>query len=287
MRDMTQTWLICMTRSYMGHKILICVTWLRRNSCMDRRYVGLDPFICVAWLRYDSFVWLLHVWGMTQSFVYMCDMTQTWFTCIHLYCSFIWGMAHLFVLLIHTEHDSFICVTCIHSCDMTHLHGYFMCGAWLIHLCDMHAFVWHDVQTIAAGQSRMMVPCAAFICVAWLICVCDMTQTWLIDGSFICRAWLIDIQTIAAGQSWMTISGPAQCHITHMNESRQARQSCYTYKWDTSITLHIWMSHVCRITHMDESRPSHHTHERVTSMTCSVGTCSISDRAYEWVTSQI
>jgi len=80
--------------------------------------VCLHALVWITWLVHVRVVceWLLHVCGMTYSYVW---------------------------------HDSFMCVTwLIHTCDMTHSyvrHDSFICVTWLIHMCDMtRSYVWHD-----------------------------------------------------------------------------------------------------------------------------------------------
>ena len=105
---------------------------------MTHSYVRHDSFICVTWL--------IHVCDMTHSYVWhdsSFEMCVTWLNCWYVWYN--------------------LCVdTCdIRMCDMT-THSYvghdlFICGAWLIYMCDMtHSYVWHD----------------SFICVTWLIHVC-------------------------------------------------------------------------------------------------------------------
>ena len=103
-------------------------------------------------------------------------------TCVHLHVS----LTHLCV-----SHDSFICGTwIIHMCDK-HL---FMCVTWLIHMCDM-TYSYHDdagademgvsIRSRMRSHSRRGIDFLTAAC--WN--VCDMTHSHVWHDAFTCVTW--------------------------------------------------------------------------------------------------
>ena len=98
-----------------------------------------------------------------------------------------WVMSHIWMSHVtHMneschEHGSFICMTHIRMCDMTHSyvrHDSFICVTWLIHMCNMaHSYVWHNSFMSHIRMTNM-----------W-----DMTHSFEGHASFICMIWLIDV----------------------------------------------------------------------------------------------
>ena len=164
----SETWLLHtwdMTPSCVRHDSFTCETWLLHMWDMTRSYVRHDSFICETWLlrMWDMTLahvqiaiqiicgtWLLHVWDMTPSCLrHDCSTCETWL--LHM-----WDMTPSCV-----ENMTPSCVrhrSCIYAnCNSDHLwditllyvkHDSFMCGTWLIHMCDMALAHMQDSFTI-------------------------------------------------------------------------------------------------------------------------------------------
>jgi len=155
-----------MTRSYVWHDSLTCITLLIPMCDMTRLYVWHDLhicvtwfFICVPWLVHDSLncvTWLLHIPDITHSLVW---------------------------------HDSFLCVTWnVHRYDMTASYvwrGAFVSVTWLIRMRDMTcSSAWHDSFTRLSNGSRCKLPHTSFIRVKRLV----LNAHWRRD-SYLWHAW--------------------------------------------------------------------------------------------------
>jgi len=249
--DMTHTyvWRHSAIYSHVWHDLYICVAWLCYMCDMTHSCVWHDSFMCVthkpwrwACCRYDfTYVtWLIHMCGVTLSYMHMCDMTYT-YVC----------------------RDSVVCVTwLIHVCDMTHScvwHDSVMCVthtlcvAWLCYMSDMtHSYVWHD-SFICVTRTPWRSACCGydFTYVTWLIHMCGVTwliRMWIMTlfymwhDVFVNVTWLMhmcDTYTVAISllrMCFTCVTWLDMCDVT---------LSCESYVWHDSFICVTWLIHMC------------------------------------------
>jgi len=161
-----------MNESRHTYALVMSHIWMSRvthmnESCHTYEWVTLHIWIshitytnesCHTYEWVMSHIWITHVnpttepchiYELVMSHVWMSHVTcmnESWHTCEWLMC------------------DTRRCVW----------HDSFICGPWLMHMCDRtHSYVWHD----------------SCICVTGLIHMYDMTHSCVWHDSFICAAW--------------------------------------------------------------------------------------------------
>jgi len=88
-------------------------------------------------------------------------------------------------------HDSFICGTwLIHMCDMTHTyvwHNSYICGTWLIHTCYMtHSYAGHDSYIYVTGLIHV---CDMNTYERVKSCISESCHVWMSHVSYECVVW--------------------------------------------------------------------------------------------------
>ena len=155
--------------------------------------------------------------------------------------------------IMHVCHDSFVCLRCIHMCDMTHSFVWHhsnwwqrrthkTAGEWLYHpVCDMTWLTpWHDLLTCLTRDILMRV--------TWIMHACVMTHSY-VWHAFICVTWLFicvtSLQLMATANTqdcrWVILSFHPVCDMTWL-----------TYVCDTTRDIFMrvtWIMHACVMTH--------------------------------------
>jgi len=190
--------------------VFVCATVHLCNACthmcdMTHSYMERDSFICVTWLIHmtHSFLW--------HDSIHICDMTQssrhTYMCCVVRPCTNK-EPAHT-----HVWHASFICgMWLMHMCDMTHSYDAFTCVTWLIHTCDATQSFIHTSMCRSAFHKYNTCLCT---CVTWFIHMWDVTHSYVWHDTFICVTWL-----------------------THMAHSRVWRDSSICVTWLNHTYIH-------------------------------------------------
>ena len=152
---------------------LICETWLISES---NSLLWMPVIWQTHWyVGHDSIIW----WrDMTDTFIYMWDMTQSYDdSIICIFRSHVWHDSST-LSIVHMTHWRFE-VSLMNACDVTHSyvwHDSSIRVTWLMHMCDInHPYVWHDSLTCVTlcDMSHSYVRHDSSICVA----LCDMTHS--------------------------------------------------------------------------------------------------------------
>jgi len=172
--------------------------------------------------------------------------------------------------IMHVCHDSFVCLRCIHMCDMTHSFVWHhsnwwqrrthkTAGEWLYHpVCDMTWLTpWHDLLTCLTRDILMRVTwimhaCVmthsyvwhAFICVTWLFHLCDITPT---DGDCEHTRLQVSDSFISPGV-WHDMTYLCVWHDTWHIHACDMNHACVCHDSFTCLT---WLVHLCDITPTD------------------------------------
>jgi len=201
-----------MTRLYVRHDSLTCMTWISHICDMNESYVWYDSFICVCRERrmhpweaqipviHDSFIcetWLVHMWDMTHlhewhesvmsviRLIHMCVATiSRLLKMTGVFCKkalekrpYSAKETYHFKELTNRSHPICVCRDRgMHpwEAQIPVIHDSFICETWLIHMYDIdHFYACHD----------------SFKCETWLIHTYDMDQIYVWYASFICMCW--------------------------------------------------------------------------------------------------